>query len=400
MVRNWKELSWALIFAAACAVALDYGKDTWRGPGSFKVYLVGSLEDADIQRVFNSFQKAAEKSRLEINGIPVEFELKNDLGNPTVAKRIAQQLVNAPDTLAVIGHVLSQQTKAAIPVYMSATPRIPLIATTETDDNLLSQCQPCSDGFVPLIQMAPTNKAQSESAVKYALEHGRNRFLLVSEVNGENADYIQNLMSDYNGAVKLYGFKGAIKVGEVSMGAPPSKESFQYWKPDCILYAGEREAAMSLIAAVKSFDAPKGITIILPDSSVNRDMTNQYQEDPKPNEIRYTYPSDAYYFRNDLNVFGQDAFALLRDLVSDSDAEPPSITERIHSLIGMHRISDARNNIISHMSHNANRGVVYKGQSGDTYKFFGYQRDGAYFHVWEVKGSAVLDVDNWHAPKG
>jgi hypothetical protein len=66
----------------------------------------------------------------------------------------------------------------------------------------------------------------------------------------------------------------------------------------------------------------------------------------------------------------------------------------------MHRVVDARSDIINHMSHNANHGIEYTGESGDTYKFFGYKRDGAFFHVWEVDRDKVHDVDHWHAPKG
>jgi hypothetical protein len=395
-LRNWKELWWALVFAIVCAFAVEFGKDTWRGPSAYKVYLVGNLADREIQSVFNSFQRAAEKSQLEINGVPIQFELKNDQGDSAVAKRIADGLASAPDTLAVIGHVLSQQTKAAIPSYMAVDPRVPVIATTETDDDLLSLCPSCNQGFVPLIQMAPTNKAQSETAVRYATEHDRRRFLLVSELNGDNNDYVQNLMKDFREALKSYAYKGAVKVGEVSMGQPLSKESLHNWNPDCILYAGEHETAMTLISSLRSFVPPNGITVILSDSSVDRDLQNR--ENNTATQIRYTYSSDAYYFSKDLNVFGQDAFAILRSLISDSDAEQHDLSERIHKMLGMNRVKDARTDIINHMKGNGNHGIAYTGISGDTYKFFGYHRE-ALFHVWEVRNGVVFDVDGWHPPK-
>lgn len=54
--RNWREISWAFLLSAVCAIALEDGKDMWRGPSAYKVYLVGNLADQGIQRVFSSIE--------------------------------------------------------------------------------------------------------------------------------------------------------------------------------------------------------------------------------------------------------------------------------------------------------------------------------------------------------
>ena len=48
--------------------------------------------------------------RLEINGVPVEVKVKNDLGSPKTAVEIAKELRDQPDTLLIIGSVRTQET--------------------------------------------------------------------------------------------------------------------------------------------------------------------------------------------------------------------------------------------------------------------------------------------------
>jgi hypothetical protein len=74
--------------------------------------------------------------------------------------------------------------------------------------NFFFECPECDKGTVPLIQMASTNKIESESEVKYAIEHDRKRFLLVSEISEENSDYRKNLMKDFRDALETYGYQG------------------------------------------------------------------------------------------------------------------------------------------------------------------------------------------------
>jgi len=402
LLENKRELLVALALAIVCAIAIEIGKGGWHGPETYKIYLVGDQGNPEINAVYKPFLDLAAHIRLEINGVPVEVKVKNDLGSPKTAVEIAKELRDQPDTLLIIGSVRTQETKEALPYYMDAIPQIPVITTTESDDDLLGSCLDCDEQeYVPLLQLSPTNRIQAESAIRYAKERGRKRFLLVSEENSQNPSYSTNLVSDFRTAIQTYAGQGLILVGEVHMGQPPTLESLKLAKPDCVLYAGESGTAHALADALADYRKDPGVhaemTLILSDASVMPGLKDDSMNEFK--SVFYTFASDAAFYRRNVNVFGEDAFAIVSQLLATDDGTSEDLMERLRKFVGMRRVGDARKDIIRRMKRNILVGSAYTGESGERYQFVGYQRQGALFHVWSVEDGKVADVDGWHAQR-
>jgi hypothetical protein len=394
-VEHQLEFWIALILAAGCAVAIELWRTDWVGPDSYKICLVGEKEKDQVKTIYKPFSEAASNNPLYINGVRVRFEVEDDHGSPTTAAQIARRLRGENDTLLVIGGGRSQETKAMVPIYMSASPRIPVITTTESDDDLVSSCPECDNEYAPMLQLSPTNKVQAASAVKYAIEKGRRRFLIVSERNSDNPDYSANLVHDFRQALEN-AYPKPMLVGEIQLGEPPSVEALKHLNPDCVLYAGEAGPAHSLVDSISGYAGHRQVTVVLSDAAVTpslpEDAINKFKT------VSYTYAYDAFFFRQTNNMFGEDAFAIVSQLIGDTELYPRSTSERVRRFLHMNRVTDARQDLIGVMEKNLLKNHVYVGESGDRYSFANYQRQDRFFHVWEVQNGAVQDVDKWHPP--
>lgn len=105
----------------------------WAGPEYYKIYVVGPVgNEGEIKHVFAPSTSEPTLNR-RIDGKFVKIETPDDKAGPDTAAQIAKELVAKEDTLMVIGHVFSTQTKAGLPHYLAAKPRIPVILMTETN---------------------------------------------------------------------------------------------------------------------------------------------------------------------------------------------------------------------------------------------------------------------------
>jgi ABC-type branched-subunit amino acid transport system substrate-binding protein len=410
-IRGWwakhdSEVWLAVIFAVVVAIVIEIGKDGWVGPQTYKVYLVGDYnQTSGIKDLFTSFQNASSSWPLEIDGVPIKIELRDDQGLPKEATALAKELSKDDSTLLVVGNVYSELTKQTLPLYMTATPRIPVIAATETDDDLEKICgDNCKNVFAPVLQMAPTNEAQAESAVSYAIAKKRTRCLVIYDDRSPNTDYADNLRDDFVNSLNVHRWQGIKLITSpwnMALGIILHDSDIKSYDPDCIFFAGPVEPARSLISTLSLIAQKKNITVFLPDSAVGASLlSDQILDNYKP--LFYTYPTNAAYFSSKHNVFGADAFQIVKQLVSDADTHNPTFMESLHNFFGMHRVTDARAQIIREMQRKAESGASYKGEvsdiepTGENYKFWGFKRDDAKFHVWEVQDHQVVDVDDWH----
>lgn len=174
----------------------DQFKDWWIGPKTYKVYLVGSLTDGPTQRIFRGFEKQHELLTPTIAGVPVEAEVVDDLGTADGARQVSRLIAARNDALLVVGHVMSTDTKAALPNYVQASPPLPVIATRETSPDLTMCCRAVS-GLCPIIRMSPTDTDEARDLVAYAVAQGKRRFLVVAgDVNAEYALPLAHLIQN------------------------------------------------------------------------------------------------------------------------------------------------------------------------------------------------------------
>ena len=83
-------------------------------PDNYKVYLVGPF-DRDSEGAEQMWTTLKQSSLGTLDGVEVALRRENDHGDEVAATRIAQNLAHRPDTLMVIGHLVSTQTRAALP---------------------------------------------------------------------------------------------------------------------------------------------------------------------------------------------------------------------------------------------------------------------------------------------
>jgi branched-chain amino acid transport system substrate-binding protein len=93
--------------------------------GGVKIALAGPMTGGDASMGLNA-QRGAEMAAASINkaggigGQPVSFTIFDDQGTPLQAASVAQRIIDAGDFAAVVGHVNSSCTLAAMPIYSDA----------------------------------------------------------------------------------------------------------------------------------------------------------------------------------------------------------------------------------------------------------------------------------------
>jgi len=82
--------------------------------------------------ISNAIKLAVAKA--DINGHKVELDPEDDQGTPEGGAQVANRVVSANDTVAVVGGTFSGATNAAIPIYQQA--RIPMVSPSATNPSL------------------------------------------------------------------------------------------------------------------------------------------------------------------------------------------------------------------------------------------------------------------------
>jgi hypothetical protein len=393
----------ALVFVIGI-VLLDPLKSWWLGPKTYKVYFVGKLDDPEIKRVFLGVKQESDSVKLKIEDVEIELEREDDNGDSATAKKIATELVKRPDTLIVIGHVLSEQTVRALPIYMSGNPPVPVIATTETYPELAQDVpactsQPTPESYCPFLQMSPSDVDQARRAVEFALSKGKKSFLIASELNEENKVYSASLKKYYQQFLQSSrSVKNSIQPAtftDVPRQHIPDINSIKAADPDCILYAGELNSAIPLLKAVRNgFDPSKAPMVILSDSAVNEDFfANRY---PELVGSYATYQLSDTEYRSPVNVYGRDAFSIVSSLIKGANEQLEVSGGWMYSLrrvLQMHRAADVRRALKAVMLQRELSAQSYLGATSTRYSFSAHKRTNGYFHVWQVTDKGAVDVD-------
>ena len=404
--HTW-EIFWAVVFAFVVAWFLDPPK-----PDPFIIYIVA--DPRTEPETLQAFQKLEDTSRVEprvmLGDVPVQVKLEK-LDDPTEKAAIAkaEDLVKRPDTLMVIGHMPSPFIEASLSRYFLASPPVPFLATTASDEELLARCENCrTAGFTPLLQLSPTNKEQGLAAIRYATERDKRTFLIVTE---KEDSYAQDLVQAYHAAIdefnKQHPSSKSSIVGRYTLAQlqlANIKEEVQADNPDCVLYAGELEVARPLLRAFQNSPS----MVILSDSTLESRLSDNALRDFTP--VRFTYQTDASDYNSHSNVYGLDAYWIARQLIGDLNRTRGDFLYWLTSHLHLHPVKRARMSLVHVMAANASSRTWYRGapdgdDPGTPYIFDGSRRVDAIFHVWQMKqgsavpGSEMMDVDQWHVPK-
>ncbi len=374
----------------------DQFKDWWIGPKTYKVYLVGSLTDGPTQRIFRGFEKQHELLTPTIAGVPVEAEVVDDLGTADGARQVSRLIAARNDALLVVGHVMSTDTKAALPNYVQASPPLPVIATRETSPDLTMCCRAVS-GLCPIIRMSPTDTDEARDLVAYAVAQGKRRFLVVAgDVNAEYAlplaHLIQNAINATGKALVNDFFPSRSQI-------PPQRLVGGNY--DCILVSGEPGDAISLMTRIKEeFSKVNGAQeplVILSDASFDRTLLAAGNSQLMQG-VLLTYQLGHNDEDQPYHTYGLDAFDLVNSLVSQANgrimANNVTWGFRLRRAINMHRVTDARDIVLAALRDFTQHHASLLSSSGEDYSFDsnGSRLNGR-FHMWKVSGTTFVDID-------
>src|SRR5581483_684557 len=169
--------------------------DWWRGPGAYKIYIVGDFRPSfqATKEVRQGFAEGGDP-RTRIDGVPLSIEQRDDSGDPARAAEVASELSGRDDTLLVVGHLVSTQTEAALPYYLrKAKPQVPVILVTETNPNLMPPGT--TNERYPVLRLSPLDNKQAEQAADFAQRKGARNFWVVEDTS--NPTYSRYLALEF-----------------------------------------------------------------------------------------------------------------------------------------------------------------------------------------------------------
>jgi branched-chain amino acid transport system substrate-binding protein len=397
-------------------VIFDPIKAWWVGPAKYTIYLVGWTENDEVQKMFRAIEDDVALAHLTIDGKEVIVAEESDGGDPAAAGKLATELARRDDTLLVIGHVLTQSTLSALPSYMAAEPPVPVIATRETHPDLLKKVPNCKDPqvYCPFMPMSPTDTDQAQTAVEFALSRNSRKFLIVKANKPRNEEYAANLVEAYQDLIREKG-------GDLVATTPVTDQvtldtlfdQLDRYSPDCLFFIGPVETAAQFLrsytdritskAAVKPAVIEKAPRLMMfSDSAVGAGLLTaeaRFAESmPPPNDARIsvfvTFPLSGEEYRAINNVYGDDAVALVRQLLKKvEDEKLLSKTSWLRHLISMHRVRDARRAVIHAMEANAKDNTVYDTPHRKYQYFAKYSLHSLHFHIWRIEGQKTTEAD-------
>lgn len=335
-------------------------------PTSYKIYFVGPFDDTSGEKdsttqIWNALDSGGELPPLD--GVPVALHRRSDFGDEETARRLAAELARKPDTLMVVGHVWSSQTRAALPAYMEdASPPIPVILTTETNPNLLPPVRDGDDRYFPVYRLSPTDDSQARLAAESA-KRLKARAIWVVE-DGANRVYSEYLARQF---IKHVEQDGAGRVVHWSVGAQDTTQGvIERFRVDFIFYIGGWENGLVLVRQVRMLPArTKRPDIIFSDNAMDDRLWSYGQHDAEGSRIIFPIALEEYKSSR-YGVYGRDAHALIKKLIEhanrdyDDLARADRVIQRTFNwALGLKRAGDARNAICKYMERAAKRGVSF-----------------------------------------
>jgi ABC-type branched-subunit amino acid transport system substrate-binding protein len=402
-------VKWVVTPAGGAILAFVIGARVtsfFAGPDYYKVYVVGKLgSDDELEKLFKAIPEGPVPN-LTIDTKPVMIEKRDDKGDAHQAEQIAQEIAGKKDTLMIVGHALSTQTKVALPYYLGGAPKgaeppIPVILTTETNPELLPSQVP--DGSCPpALRLSPTDNMQAAKAASFVVSSRANNFWVVADTN--NSIYSQYLTRQF--ISQLNGPNKRVVLSSTNQ-AMPSFDVLKALKIDGVFFAGGWADALILIRQVRALtaagafpSATGGPMVLLSDGAVDQALLQQGEKDV--NDVFLTHPMTAKeYTDGGYTQYGGDAYNLVRLWIKEADKE---FIERrrqqswflywVKLALKMHRVTDARavldevvqEYVTDPNGPNSQTDCKYQRKANGKESTSG-------FHVWRIQDSKFADVE-------
>ena len=394
----------AVVMAIFSLVFIDRVKEWWMGPASYKIYIVGNFGESQdsSNQIRKSFMKKGQPG-VRIGGVAVEIVARNDQRDPEIARKVSEELALAGDTLMVIGHMYSTQTKAALPNYLlKAQPPIPVMLTTETNPEILpslpeQEYDRPGDMFLPVFRLWPTDDTQARAAAEFMVGRPGVDSCWVVE-DSANPVYARYLAVQFIREMQSRGKKVLLWTPNLSASAI---ESFRTLKADCVFFAGEWSNALMLVQQIRRISRTLGPgaepTILLSDWAAEKELVEIGGQAVERVFLVHPLQKDL----GDYALTGQDARSVVDDLLDESARRFASIATkngglsyRLRSLMRMRRIGDARRVLAQVMHCTVHRGYEFDLEGGRRARFtYKTTNELASFHIWTVQGEKFVPFD-------
>lgn len=220
-----------LLFAAGCA-AKDSG-------APIRLGMAGPLKEGFGESARNGAQLAVDLAdgKGGIDGRTVELVARDDEGDGAKAAEVAQQFVDDPSIVAVVGHVTSGAMVAAARLYDG---HIAAVSPTATAGELTGLSR-------WVFRVAPSDSMNGSAMAKFATDRGRRRALVLYE----NDPYGRGLALAFRQA-----FGGEIVGMDPIDPDGKSAAVFVDWykqkNPDLIIVAGVEPSGLAVIRAARA----------------------------------------------------------------------------------------------------------------------------------------------------
>ena len=178
-----------------------------------------------------------------INGAPVELLVEDDVCKPEIATNTATKLVSA-GARAVIGHICSSATKAALPIYDEAN--IIVISPSATDSDLTK-----SGNHPTFYRTIAPNDAQAASIVNFTVGQLQAQKIAIIHDKG---DYGKGLAEDArkiieDGALATIVLFEGITPGAVDYSAVVQK--IKRTRADAVIFGGYHPEASKIVTQMR-----------------------------------------------------------------------------------------------------------------------------------------------------
>jgi ABC-type branched-subunit amino acid transport system substrate-binding protein len=374
-------------------------------PTSYKIYIVGNMDKSvAAQKIALAFETCALK---DFRDVPLSVVKRNDEGEPSQARQLAESISREPDTLLVVGHIASGQTKEALPIYLAVQPPIPVILTTETTPNLVPvTVRPGT--YSPVFRLSPTDREQARIAAhfiaKKAITSIQNAIWVVQDVSGDTV-YSEFLAGEFIRDVQRRQARVLLWSTNLSV---PSAHALQALDIGWIFFAGEWPAALVLIRELRKIYGQKMPGMVLSDACVDQQLIDE--GGPDVEGVYLTYPIKESQGGEGYTALSENSCKIVQALMVDADyptnvyqlaAKEGGIAYRLRSFLGIKRVGDARRLLSSRMQSIEDQGQTFTLTNGTKIRFARKDKDGevggridpgATFYIWKVIKASFKDL--------
>nr|WP_245529495.1 branched-chain amino acid ABC transporter substrate-binding protein [Desulfobulbus propionicus] len=179
-----------------------------------------------------------------INGAPVELLIEDDMCKPEIATNTATKLISN-GAKAVIGHICSGPTKAALPIYRAA--KVPVISPSATTPGLTQ-----SGEYPNFYRTIASDDAQARSQVDFALGTLKVKKIAVIHDKGDYgkglAEYAKTFIEQSGGKGEVVLFEG-VTPGAVDYSAVVQK--IKRSGAEAVIFGGYHPEASKVVGQMR-----------------------------------------------------------------------------------------------------------------------------------------------------